>query len=415
MSKALKQSNLENNDSNLDVYYGLQKDVVFCTRCVISNQRPSSVVERKNTGEKKKEDFIFFDDEGVCSACRYHEKKKNHIDWSEREKELIDLCNKFRSKNGNYDCIVPGSGGKDSAFTSHVLKVKYNMNPLTVTWAPHKYTQIGHENFETWCHTGFNNLLFTPNGKLHQQLTKKAFLNLCHPFQPFIIGQRQIGPQLASKFNIPLIFYGENGAEYGNPIEQGSESQMRRKFFSGDPKEDIIIGGESFAETISNGGFHKSDMLPYVPISEEQADKVGIEVHYLSHYIKWDPQENYYYAVENTGFKPNDRRTEGSYSKYSSIDDKIDPLHYYTTLAKFGLGRSTYDAAQEIRCGKLEREEGIMLVEKFDEEFPSLFFKEMLQYMEINEETFWKVIDDARSPHLWKHDGQKWILRNKIR
>ena len=115
------------------------------------------------------------------------------------------------------------------------------MNPLTVTWAPHKYTQIGHENFETWCHTGFNNLLFTPNGKLHQQLTKKAFLNLCHPFQPFIIGQRQIGPQLASKFNIPLIFYGENGAEYGNPIEQGSESQMRRKFFSGDPKEDIVI------------------------------------------------------------------------------------------------------------------------------------------------------------------------------
>ena len=75
-------------------------------------------------------------------------------------------------------------------------------------------------------------------------------------------------------------------------------------------------------------------------------------MHYLGYYLKWDPQEMYYYAVNNTGFSSNDERTEGSYSKYSGIDDKMDTLHYFTSFIKFGLGRASYDAAQEIRNNK---------------------------------------------------------------
>ena len=132
--------------------YGLPLNVAFCKKCVISNQRPSSTVEFKNTGKEKKE-TIAFDEDGVCSACRYAEFK-DKIDWRQREKELIKLCNKHRSKNGRYDCIVPGSGGKDSAFTAHILKYKYGMNPLTVTWSPHLYTDIGWKNFTNWIHKG---------------------------------------------------------------------------------------------------------------------------------------------------------------------------------------------------------------------------------------------------------------------
>ena len=414
MSKAKEQSNLANNDDALEVFYGLPKDVQFCCRCVISNQRPSSVVERKNKGKKTEKDFIYFDDDGICSACRFQDIKDNETNWEQREQELVLLCDKFRSKDGNYDCLVPGSGGKDSAYVTHILKDKYDMNPLSVTWAPHKYTEIGHANFEEFCHSGFNNILFTPNGSLHRALTKKAFLNLCHPFQPFIIGQRQIAPKMAVKFNIPLIFYGENPTENGNLIEEGYKPKMLPKFYSGNPNDDIIIGGESLHQTIENEGFHKSDILPYQPISEEDASSLGIEVHYFSHYKKWDPQENYYYAAENTAFQPNIRRTEGSFSKYSSVDDKIDPLHYYTTLIKYGIGRCTYDAAQEIRTGKLERDEGVMLVKKFDNEFPSRYIDEMLDYMDITEEQFWYTLDNARSPHLWKYESNNWILRNEL-
>ena len=415
MTLAKEQSHLKNDDPSLENLYGLPKKIQFCTNCVISNQRPSSVVERKNIGEKTKSDFIHFDENGLCSACKWNDKKNNEIDWEQREEALMELCNKHRSENGNYDCIVPGSGGKDSAFASHYLKEKFGMNPLTVTWAPHKYTEIGHANFENFCHSGFNNILFTPNGTLHRLLTKKSFLNLCHPFQSFIIGQRQIAPQMAVKFQVPLIFYGENPVEYGNPITEGNEIQMYRKYYSGNPDEGVIIGGESLNSIIKENGFHESDKLPYTPITLEQAESNNIEVHYLSYYHKWDLQECYYYATENTGFQPNIRRTEGSFTKYQSIDDKIDPLHYYTTLIKYGLGRASYDAASEIRHGKLDRDEGVMLVEKFDQEFPERFLEEMLEYMDISREKFIEVIDNARSPHLWKFEGNQWILRNPLR
>jgi hypothetical protein len=137
-------------------------------------------------------------------------------------------------------------------------------------------------------------------------------------------------------------------------------------------------------------------------------------VHYLGYYLKWDPQECYYYAAEHAGFTVNDERTEGSYSKYSSIDDRIDPLHYYTTFIKFGIGRATYDAAQEIRNGKITREEGVALVKRYDDEFPHKYFREILDYMGISEDRFYEVIDRARSPHLWRLEDGKWHLRHAV-
>ena len=180
-------------------FFGLPHEVIFCKKCVISNQRPNSTVEFSHKKNEKKS-TIGFQNDGVCDACNYHETKEKEIDWSNREDQLEEVLNKFRRKDGGYDVIVPGSGGKDSAYTSHILKYKYGMNPLTVTWAPHKYTSIGWQNFENWIHKGgLDNILFTPNGILHRYLTRQAFLNLLHPFQPFIVGQRIIGPMMAAK------------------------------------------------------------------------------------------------------------------------------------------------------------------------------------------------------------------------
>jgi tRNA(Ile)-lysidine synthase TilS/MesJ len=131
----------------------------------------------------------------------------------------------------------------------------------------------------------------------------------------------------------------------------------------------------------------------------------------MGYFHKWDPQEMFYYASENTGFKPNNERTEGTYSKYSSIDDKIDNFHYYTTFIKFGIGRATYDAAQEIRNGKITRDEGVNLVKKFDDEFPKKYFKDFLEYINITEKVFWSTVDRYRSPHLWKKNGTEWKLK----
>lgn len=395
-------------------YFGLPEKVIFCEHCVISNQRPSSTVEFKHkSGEAKA--TIGFGEDGVCDACRYHQVKEKSIDWKAREDNLLEVLDKHRRTDGGYDVIVPGSGGKDSAFTAHVLKYKYDMNPLTVTWAPHRYTEIGWKNFENWIHVGgLDNILFTPNGRLHRYLTRLAFLNLLHPFQPFIVGQRIVGPSMARKFGVKLVMYGENQAEYGNDPRENYKPTMDRKFFSAADPETLVLGGVRVGDLLREGNFKAGDFAPYIPPSADDLERSGIEVHYLGYYLKWDPQECYYYAVENTGFQANSERTEGTYSKYSSIDDRIDMFHYYTTLIKFGIGRATYDAAQEIRNDKITREEGVALVRRYDQEFPQRYFKEFLDYIGLSEREFVATVDKFRSPHLWENVAGVWRLRHQV-
>jgi N-acetyl sugar amidotransferase len=401
-------------EQGLPVFYGLPEKVAFCKSCVVSNQRPSSTIEFKSSISTKKE-TISFDDDGVCAACRYSNIKDKEIDWQDREGQLIRLCKEFRSKQGNYDCVIPGSGGKDSAFTAHILKYKYNMHPLTVTWAPHIYTDIGFQNFQKWIHAGFDNILFTPNGRVHRILTKLAFENLLHPFQPFIIGQRHVAPRFSALYGVPLVFYGENQAEYGNNMADNFRPTMDPRFFEDVSNlNNIFLGGVSAESLIKEHSFVYEDLIPYLPPDKEKIKSVGTTVHYLGYYLKWDPQECYYYAAEHTGFSANTERTEGSYSKYSSIDDRIDPFHYYTTLIKFGIGRATYDAAHEIRNNKITREEGVALVKRYDSEFPKKYFKEILEYMQISEDKFWEYVNRGRSPHLWKLQDGDWSLRHAV-
>ncbi len=394
--------------------YGMPEQVKFCKKCVISNQKPNTVVEFKQTTDNRRIG-ISFNDKGICSACDYNEKKKN-INWKEREDKLYSLLKRFRRKTG-HDVIVPSSGGKDSGYTAHVLKYKYNMNPLTVTWAPHLFTDIGWKNLQNSAHVGgFDNILYTPNGKLHRILTSLAFKNLMHPFQPFIVGQKIVGPLISAKFDIPLVMYGENQAEYGNNIDENNSPKMSNKFFSNIDSGDIQLGGNKIKEIISEYKFDLRDFAPYIPPKDSELKKVGTEVHYLGYYLKWDPQESFYYAAENTGFKPNEERTQGTYSRYSSIDDKIDWFHHYTTFIKFGIGRTTMDAVQEIRNNKITRDEGVSLVRKYDNEFPLKYFKDFLEYVKVSEKEFWKIIDDHRSPHLWSLDSKnkKWKLNYQV-
>jgi hypothetical protein len=261
---------------------------------------------------------------------------------------------------------------------------------------------------------GLDNILFTPNGRLHRYLTQQAFLNLLHPFQPFIVGQRIIGPFMAAKFGVKLVMYGENQAEYGNNLDDNYKPSMDRRFFSVDNSEEMILGGKPVKDIIAEKHFSLNDFAPYIPPSADYLESKGVEVHYLGYYLKWDPQECYYYAVENTGFQANSERTEGTYSKYSGIDDRIDMFHYFTTLIKFGIGRATYDAAQEIRNGKITREEGANLVRKYDQEFPHKYFKEFLEYIDITEDLFHETVDKFRSPHLWYQENGEWKLRHAV-
>lgn len=383
------------NRKNTAEMYKLPLEVKFCKKCTISNQRPR----------------ITFDSNGVCSACQFAEHKQSKIDWSQREKELWAVCDRFRSKNGGFDVVVPSSGGKDSSAVAHKLKYKYGMNPLTVTWSPHLYTDIGWKIFQAAIHVGgFDNILATPDGLTHRKMTRLSFDILGDPFQPFIYGQINFPTQISAKFKIPFLVYGECGeAEYGGDMKNAFRPTRDHKgdhakhYFSGLPPEEL-----------KKHGISEKELTMYNSPPLHELDAIGHESHFFSYYEKWIPQENYYYCVENTGFVANPGRSEGTYSKYASLDDKLDGYHYYLAYIKFGLGRTTSDTAHEIRDGHLTREEGVALVNKYDGEFPEKHFKEFLEYCSMTEEHFWEVIDSWRSPHLWEKVTGEWKLKYKV-
>jgi len=369
----LAQYSPDNSDPSTK--YGLPQKIAFCSECVISNQRPNSAVEYKHTSDSKKQ-TIAFGDNGVCDACTNAKQKHGDIDWEERRRELEALCDKYRSRNGSNDCLVPGSGGKDSFYQSWMLKYEFGMNPLTVTWAPHSYTD-------------------------------------------------------SALMDIPLVFYGENEAEYGNPIADNTNAKRDHAYFAMTDQDEIYLGGTSVKSLIEDYGVRPADLNVYLPSDPAVLEAKGTEVHYLGYYLKWHPQAAYYFAVDNGGFEASPERTPGTYSKYNSIDDKIDDLHYYTTYIKFGIGRATYDASQEVRSLDIEREEAVALVKRYDGEYPDRFADELMTYLSVPEkefpeaskqfespvmdrEYFAALANRFRPPHLWSHENDEWALRRTV-
>jgi hypothetical protein len=280
-------------------------------------------------------------------------------------------------------------------------------------------------------HAGFDNYLFTPNGRVHRLLTRLALENLFHPFQPFIMGQMYYPPRMAAMLDIPLVFYGENPTEYGNNAKEDSQATKAIEYFTAEDPSDVYLGGVSAQDLKSEFGLKQVDLEPYLPPHPDTIRSRNVEVRYLGYYLPWHPQDCYYYAVEHGGFKAAPERTAGTYSKYSSIDDKIDDLHYYTTFIKFGIGRATYDSSQEVRNGDIEREEAVALVRRYDGEYSDRFEADNFGYLSLPErdfpaisgmfeqpimdrEYFSLLTDKFRSPHLWKFEGNQWKLRKAV-
>jgi len=396
--------------------FGLPEKIIFCKKCVESNQRFLGSVQHKITRDEVK-DTAMFDKEGVCLSCRYYEEKEK-TDWKLKEKELIDILDRHRRNDGQYDVLVPGSGGKDSIFTSFILKEKYNMHPLTCTWAPGMYTDVGWKNYKSWLSSGFDNYLLTPNKKIHRLLTKLAFKNLLHPFQPFALGQNSLASRLAIEKKINLVVYGDGASEraVGNNLKakRNRNTNLERLHYAA-KEDEIFLAGESIKDLMKKHSLTKADLKPFMPTDIEKIFDSNLEIMHITDYINYNPQNNYYFAKEKTNFQVNpDGRSEGTYTKYQSLDDKLDGLHYYTWFIKTGRARATEDAALEVRNRIITREEAVALVKKYDGEFPKKYFKDCLDYMDITEKEFYETIEKFRPSHIWKKINGEWKLKKAV-
>ena len=411
--------------------FGLPEIVRFCVRCGVSNQRPNAAESEYALVADSIKPSIHFDEDDVCDACRFWEAKNHTIDWEAREKELRDICDQFRRDDGRYDCIVPGSGGKDSFMQSYLLKHKYGMHPLTITWAAQMYTDWGLHNLHNWIESGYDNFLITPNGRVRRVLTRLATEKLFHPFQPFVVGQKHLAARMSVEQNIPLVFYGDHAAEWGVPLAESQDAKMKQSYFSRHGDADLYLAGTSFAELKEVFGLTNNDLHQYMPVDLEDVKKAGTQIHHLGYYEKWDPQTNYYFAIENSNFKASPERIPGTYQKFASLDDKVDDFNFFCYFIKFGIGRATIDAAQDARADRIDIDEVKALVRRYDGEFPERFAEDFFRFISLPEdefphasgvfeqpimdrEYFEDLCDRFRSPHIWKHENGNWTLRNAL-
>ena len=348
---------------------------------------------------------IEFNHDGLCNACVWSEEKKN-IDWDARQKELTALVDRYRSSNKNsFDCVVPVSGGKDGSYVAHTLKHRYGMNPLTVTVRPALSLQLGDENLSNFINSGFNHIHISPNAKVMQKLNKLGFIEKGFPYYGWLIAIKTAVIQTAMNFNIPLIFYGEDGeVEYGGSTESKNKplyniEYMKRVYFEGgyDKVFDTILRDKD----VSLG-----DLAFWRFPTDEQVKTHDLAFTHWSYYEAWDSYRNYVVAKEHCGLKEKEEGTAGTFTNFAQNDQALYSLHAYLMYLKFGFGRATQDAGIEIRRGAMTREQALNLVIAYDNQYPYDFIDLYLDYYQMTKEDFDAILAKYANKDLFeKIDG----------
>ena len=365
--------------------------IIYCKKCLMPNSRPR----------------IEFDDEGICNACRTAEGKRA-IDWDARRREFLAIVEPYRSRDGNYDCIVPWSGGKDSSAIAWRLKFEFGLNPLLVTFSPLIPNEVGAYNREQMIQAGFDHLMVRPNQRVSRYLTKRFFSERGNPKVHWDAGINSVPIQVAVNYNIPLVFYAEHGeSEYGGRVL--SEEHKKMRDFAEVLEHQIGDDPRNWIDSSVSSG----DILPYLYPSVERVEAIGVKAMYFAYFFRWSMFENYEYIKTKIDFHTAPGgRTDGTFTDFDSLDDKIDDVYYYLQFIKFGFGRAIRDASRMINNGHLTRSKGLELAKRYDGEFPATHFAEALNYLLMTADEFARIVDLHRNEEIWEMSGNQWKLRH---
>ena len=349
---------------------------------------------------------IEFDGEGVCNACRNAEQKDD-IDWDARRAEFLEVIEAYRRRGGPYDCVVPWSGGKDSSAIAHKLKFEFGLNPLLVTFSPLMPNEVGVHNREQMLRLGFDHVLVRPDQRVSRRLANRFFVDRGNPKIHWDAGVNTVPVQIAVNYDIPLIFYAEHGeSEYGGRVL--SEQSKKVRDFTEVIEHQVGDDPLNWADD----EISEAELAPYIYPDLEQVEKVGVKALYFSYFFRWSMKENYEYIRDKFDFHTDPSgRTDGTFTDFDSLDDKIDNLYYHMQFIKFGFGRATRDASRMIQNHQMTRAEGLELARKYDAEFPATFHADHLDYLGLDEVRLTEVIDLHRNNEIWLREGNRWNLR----
>lgn len=344
---------------------------------------------------------ISFNDDGLCNACVWSEKKQN-LDWNAREAELIALLDSHRRNDGEFDCLVPLSGGKDGSYVAYNLKHKYGMNPLCVTITPALPLPLGEQNLRAFVESGYNHISINPDFDAMKALNKLGFVEMGFPYYGWLTSITTAPIRVAINHGINLIFYGEDGeVEYGGSTETATNPIYDINY----QKRVYLEGG--YQKILDAAKLEKGQLYFFEYPLDEKLKANRVQLTHWSYFENWDPYRNYLIAKENCGLKEADSSNAGTFTNFSQNDQALYALHTYLMFLKFGFGRANQDASIEIRRGAMNRKQAINLVRLYDGHYPEEFIKLYLDYYNMSQKEFDAVIDRYANKDLFeKIDGQ---------
>ena len=345
---------------------------------------------------------ITFDQRGWCNACVWTEKKKT-LDWNVRQAELESLLNQHRRNDGEFDCIVPCSGGKDGSYVAYNLKHKYGMNPLCVTVTPALTLPLGDQNLRAFVESGYDHISINPNYEAMRLLNKTGFIEMGFPYYGWLIAIHTAVIRIATNFGIDLIFYGEDGeVEYGGSTET-SKKPIYDVFYQ---KKVYLEGG--YEKVLAASGLNSSQLNFFRFPSDEELKKHSLQLSHWSYFENWDPYRNYLVAKEHCGLKEADDSNAGTFTNFSQNDQALYALHTYLMYLKFGFGRANQDACIEVRRGAMNREQAVNLIRLYDGHYPEEFIELYLTYYRMTLNEFDEVLDSYANKDLFEKIDGRW-------
>ncbi len=370
--------------------------LTYCKHCVMPDTKPD----------------LFLDEEGVCNACRSFEKRVE-VDWNARKHELLKVLEKYRCRDGgNWDCIVPVSGGKDSTYQV-VRMLQLGLNPLCVTSTTCDLSPLGRCNIENLKHLGVDYVEMSPNPLIRAKLNRIGLTQVGDISWPEHVGIFTIPVRAAVQFNVPLIVWGENSQnEYGGPAAAAGNNVLNRCWL----EEFGGLLGLRVADLVGLEGIEPKHLICYTYPSDGELARVGVTGLFLGHYLPWDGLANALIAQSN-GFSTYDRAVEGSIVNYENLDNHQTGIHDYFKFLKFGFGRATDLACLHIRRGRLTRQDGMEAVRRLDGVFPWEYLgkalEDILRPLEMTVDDFIAVCDQFTNKRIFKRDGQGRLIKSR--
>ena len=369
--------------------------LTYCKHCVMPDTKPD----------------LLLDEAGVCNACRSYEHRRE-VGWDARYKELLQVLERYRRRDGgNWDCIVPVSGGKDSTYQV-VRMLQFGLNPLCVTSTTCDLSEIGRKNIENLKRLGVDYIEVSPNPLIRAKLNRIGLKQVGDISWPEHVGIFTIPVRAAVQFNVPLIVWGENSQnEYGGPASASANNTLTRRWL----EEFGGLLGMRVSDLIGQEGIEAKHLIHYTYPSDEELSRVGVTGLFLGHYIPWDGLSNTLIAQAN-GFRTYDKVVEGSMVNYENLDNYQTGIHDYFKFLKFGFGRATDLACLHIRRGRLTRQDGKEAVKRLDGRFPWEYLgkslEDILQPLDMTVDEFIRICDKFTNKKIFKRDVSGALIKD---